>query len=182
MGSEMQRTFFCCGARSRLTALALVVMSVVLTACAANDRVSFPEDTQLIVLRHADRFGEDLNARGIARANALPAALEGVPIDAIYSPGIQRNLDTAAPLAAARGLEVIRIPADGAARRLMSENAGKSVVWIGNKGNIAEIWEALGAPEPAPLNYGDLVLLRRGPLGAVTATRQTFGQVPDETR
>jgi len=154
------------------------LLGLTLGACSAPNSVSIPPDTQLIMVRHADRTGEELNARGHERARALVDALDGVQIDAIYSPGIKRNLDTAAPLSGARGIEVTRIPPTGTAARLMAENRGRTVVWIGNKGNIAEIWEALSAPGEAPLNYGDLFFLRRGPFGQVIVTRQFFGPQP----
>ena len=65
-------------------------------------RRAYPPETEttLIVLRHTDRQGleGDLSKKGRARAEALVLALRDFEIDAIYSPGIQRNLDTAAPL------------------------------------------------------------------------------------
>lgn len=149
---------------------------LLLAGCATTgSRVSLPPGTRLIVLRHGDRDGENLNARGRERAAALVPALDGVEIDAIYSPGIQRNLDTAAPLAAARGLPITRIPADDPAARLVRENAGRTVVWVGNKGNLAQIWEALGAEDPPPLQYGDLFIVERGALGQPRVTRRRFG-------
>ena len=125
--------------------------AAILGGCASSDDVSIPPGTKLIILRHADRTDENLNAKGKARAEALVAALAGEHIDAIYSPGIQRNLDTAAPLAKARGLEINRIPAENPAAQLMALGAGKTIVWIGNKGNLNSIWDALNAPNPPPL-------------------------------
>ncbi len=158
--------------------LGLMALSfAVLTGCALDpERVTIPKDTKLIVLRHADRNGEELSREGIARAKALVDALEGVHIDAIYSPNIQRNLDTAAPLAEARSLSVTRIPYDNIARRLVDGSEGKTIVWVGNKGNLADIWESLNAEDPAPLEYGDLFTVERGTLGGVTVTRARFGK------
>jgi len=146
-----------------------------LSACAAPGHVAMPAGTRLIVLRHGDRDGEDLNAAGRARAKALVAALDGVAIDAIYAPGIKRNLDTAAPLARARGLGVQRIPAENPAAQLMAQGAGKTVVWVGNKGNLQAIWDALGAPEPPPLGYGDLYIVERSDGGRLRVERRRFG-------
>ncbi len=153
----------------------ILLIFPLLAACASPGNVSVPPGTTLIILRHADRTGDDLNEKGIARAAALVDALDGVPIDAIYSPGIKRNLDTAAPLAAARGLEVKRIPAENPAARLMAENPGKTVVWIGNKGNLQSIWDAIAAPEPAPLSYGDLFFVTRARVGSPIVERRRFG-------
>lgn len=153
----------------------LALLAVALAACATPGAVQVPPGTTLIVLRHADRTGEDLNETGRLRAEALVDALEGIPIDAIYSPGLQRNIDTAEPLARARGLRVIRMAPENPAPRLMAQGAGKTIVWIGNKGNLAEIWTSLDAPDPAPLDYGDLFLVTRGPNGAPRVERRRFG-------
>ena len=152
-----------------------IFLLAALSACAPASYVAMPKGTRLIILRHGDRTDENLNEKGRARAAALVPALEGIPIDAIYSPGIKRNLDTAAPLAAARGLTVQRIPAENPAARLMAEGAGKTIVWVGNKGNIASIWESLGAPDPAPLAYGDLFFVEPARLGSPRVTRRRFG-------
>ena len=146
-----------------------------LSACAPVSRVGMPKGTKLIILRHADRNGEDLNPQGLARAEALVQALADIPIDAIYAPGIKRNLDTAAPLAMARGLTVQRIPTENPAAQLMAAAAGKTVVWIGNKGNLQSIWDALGAPEPPPLEYGDLYIVTPARVGSPLVERKQFG-------
>ncbi len=49
--------------------------------------------------------GADLTERGREQAEGLVAALEDVPLDAIYVSDLVRTQQTAAPLAAARGLE-----------------------------------------------------------------------------
>lgn len=51
--------------------------------------------------------GAPLNARGLAQAEALVEALAHEPIEAVYSSDLHRARQTAAPLAAARGLEVV---------------------------------------------------------------------------
>lgn len=143
-----------------------------LASCAGPGRVSVPPDTTLIILRHGDRTGDELNATGIARAHALVTALDGIPIDAIYSPGIQRNLDTAGPLSTARGLPVTRVAMENPAARIMSAGAGKTVVWIGNSGNLRSIWESLAAPGDPPVEYGDLFFVTPRANGAPMVARR----------
>jgi len=134
-----------------------------------------PPGTTLIAVRHADREGEELTDKGRARAEALMSALQHIKIDAIYAPGIKRNLDTAAPLAKAQGLAVQRIPTENPAARLMAAGAGKTIVWVGNKGNLQSIWDNLGAPGPAPLQYGDLFIVTPARLGSPIVEHRNFG-------
>ena len=143
----------------------------------AADTLVMPKGTTLIILRHADRYEEDLNARGIARAAALPTALAGMAIEVIYSPDLKRNLDTAAPLAKERGLEVTTRAAKNVARTMFAESPGKTIVWVGNKGNINAIWDDIGAQDPPPLAYGDLFIVRPDASGNPVVTRKTYGVV-----
>ena len=143
--------------------LFVVLAALIFALPSWAQKVAIPDGTTLIILRHADRSGENLNAKGRARAEALVAALDGIKIDHIFSPSIQRNLDTAAPLATARGMEIERIAAVSPTAELMSLGGGKTVVWIGNKGNLKSIWADLAAPGAAPLEYGDLFFVTPGP-------------------
>lgn len=147
----------------------------VLMACTRPGVLGLAPNTTLIIVRHGDRTGEDLNAIGRARARALVGALDGVHVDAIYSPSVQRNLDTAQPLATDRNLPINRLPANGMATRLINESAGKTVVWVGNKGNLREIWDALGAGGEPPLNYGDLFIVTANRFGMLRVDRRQHG-------
>jgi len=83
--------------------------------------------TQLFLIRHghtdwADKKlagwlpGVSLNDLGRQQAAALVGRLAPVKLDAIYSSPLQRTLETAAPLARARDLRVIRLPDLGEVR------------------------------------------------------------------
>ncbi len=52
--------------------------------------------------------GVHLNARGQAQAAALAAALKDVRLAAVYSSSLERAVETAQPLAAARKLRIVR--------------------------------------------------------------------------
>ncbi|EPX82045.1 histidine phosphatase family protein [Salipiger mucosus] len=153
----------------------LIAACAGLAACAETGPVNIAPDTTIYMTRHGDRAAENLSDLGRDRARALVAALEGAPIDAIYSPDIQRNLDTAAPLAEARGLPVETRAPQAPTARLARESAGRSVVWVGNKGNITTIWETLGLPGAPPLGYGDLAVIRTDAEGRVTIERRRYG-------
>lgn len=146
-----------------------------LAACAPISRLrgrSLAPNSRLIIYRHADRTDENLTERGIARAAAFAEALDGIPIDAIYSPGITRNLDTAAPLSEARGIPVQRVAVGDIPHRIARLSAGRSIVWIGNRGNLRAIWDQLGLLDPPPLEYGDLHIVTTDAEGAVTIDRR----------
>ena len=153
-----------------------ILAATALAACGASGPVTLPPDSTLILTRHGDRSGSEdlLNDRGRQRARDLVTALDGVALDAIYSPGIQRNLDTAAPLSEARGLTVNRIPQEAPTAALAAASAGRSVLWVGNKGNLTTIWETLGLPGAPPLDYGDLTFLRSDANGRVSIERQRY--------
>jgi len=161
-----------------------VMMSAIFLIAAATitnaETVKIPEGTTLIVLRHADRFEDNLNKRGIARAAALVPALEGIAIDRIYSPGLQRNLDTVAPLAKQRDITVIRHPTSGVAKGVVAANPGRTILWVGNKTNLRNLWKDIAAQDPPPLEYGDLFIVTRGAQGQPVIDRR-FVDLPDGT-
>ncbi|MEL7215175.1 MAG: histidine phosphatase family protein [Pseudomonadota bacterium] len=127
------------------------------------DVVPAPQSGTLILVRHADRNrGEaELNALGRARAVALRDALADVPVDAIFMTEFKRNADTARPLARARGLQPQVLPPDeNLSTKLVTAAAGgSSVIWIGNVGNLVDLWEALGLGGAAPTTYGQIAVL-----------------------
>ena len=132
-------------------------------------------NTTLYVVRHGDRLKENLSEKGQQRARDLVTALEGAPLDFIFSPSIQRNLDTAAPLSEARGLPTLWRAQEFPTARILREANGKSAIWVGNKNNIRKIWEDLSLPEPAPLEYGDLHVIRSDAAGNISVERRRFG-------
>lgn len=152
--------------------ITLGFLAALIAAPALGQTVTMPAGTKLIVLRHSDRAGENLNERGIERSKALIGAVSGMQIDHIFAPSIQRNLDTAAPLAAARGMKVEAIAASRPAADLMDQGGGKTIMWIGNKGNLRSIWRDMDLPDPAPLEYGDIYILEPNK----KITRRRFGE------
>tara|TARA_B100000780_G_scaffold83923_1_gene57391 strand:+ start:979 stop:1455 length:477 start_codon:yes stop_codon:yes gene_type:complete len=145
-----------------------------LAACAAPEQTKMPTGTRLILLRHAERNNLNLTKQGRARAKLLVHVLADVHIDAIYSPRLKRNLDTVLPLAAARGLNVRYLPTDNPTAQLMADGAGTTIVWVGNKGNIASIWKALNISGSAPMAHADLHFIDTTRFGRPKATSQDF--------
>jgi hypothetical protein len=139
--------------------------------------LSLAPNSTLILTRHADRQDnlDLLSATGRDRARALVAATKDLRVTRIHAPGIDRNLETAAPLARALDLPVERIPQEQPTAALVQSAQGRSVIWIGNKGNLTRIWEDLRLSGPAPLDYGDLAILRADVNGTVTIERRRYG-------
>ncbi|MBP0483987.1 histidine phosphatase family protein [Sagittula salina] len=166
--------------RRRSLLLGLGVLPAVLTASCATGPggLVLAPDSTLAVTRHGDREGgEDyLSTGGKARAVALVAATNDLGLTRICSPGIARNLATAAPLAKALNLPIQRIPQEAPTAALVQQAATGPVIWIGNKGNIRKIWSDLGLQvEGGPLGYGQLHILRADAAGKVTVERRTYG-------
>jgi len=160
--------------------LASLAATPLITACdrvlrrptpAAADRMG----GTLIVVRHTERDGEDLTAKGWIRAAALTDALAGIEIDGIYAPDTKRNIDTARPLAEDKGLEVQVIPAVDVARTMFTRQPGGTLVWVGNKDNLAALWEEIGAQGEPPILYGDLFIVPMNGLKAARVERSHFG-------
>lgn len=119
-------------------------------------------DVLVVVVRHAEKATNDprdpdLSADGEARARALAAALAGSRLDAAYATQFRRTRQTAAPAAAAAGIEVTVRPVDGnngatyaadLARDLRALPAGSVVLVVGHSNTVPGIVSALdGRPE-----------------------------------
>lgn len=161
----------------RLFLVLMLAPLAVIAGCAGAVYSPPGTTTTVILLRHAERtpLTAELTERGRARAAALPAAVADLRIDAIYTPNLKRNLDTAAPLARARNLKVRVIEETAIAARLVGENPGKTAVWVGNSDNLEKIYEDLRGDGVPPVGYGDLFILRVPDKGLTTVTRTRYG-------
>ena len=91
-----------------------------------------------------------LNERGQSQAQALADALEEIPLKSIYSSPLERAVETATPIATARGLEV------QLETRLLETNVGK---WQGRSLaslRLQKAWKVVqGAPSRAQFPEGE---------------------------
>jgi hypothetical protein len=189
--------------RSYLTFGAISFVLMFIMACSgASQKPSMPvksapgTETTFILVRHAERAkkqGESaLRPEGRVRAQALANALESMGVTAIYSPDRGRNRETVEPLAKRLGLNVNLIPekklantkvfADQFVNTVLSEHAGGTVVWVGNKspvgiwgGNLKEIYKRLGGTGDAPAKYDDLFIIAVTDAGTLNVTKTTYG-------
>ena len=91
-----------------------------------------------------------LSESGQQRAKMLAERLKDAGITAVYATQARRTVETAEPLATARGLEIhihSYEDSDGLVGLLRSENSKDRVLVVGHWSTIPEILKALGYPE-----------------------------------
>jgi probable phosphoglycerate mutase len=112
--------------------------------------------TLLLLIRHGENdyvktgkmagrlSGVHLNEKGQKQAEALGEALKDVPIKAIYSSPLERAMETSAPIASARKLEIIQEP------DLMDADIGK---WQGKSIKIVRLTKVWKIVQSAPSRF-----------------------------
>lgn len=157
---------------SLLTLLMLTLSIASPTALPAHDGIA------VVVVRHAEKDDDDkldpsLAGNGEVRAQALAATLAGAGLDRAIATQFRRTRDTAAPAAAAAGIDVEVREINGGnaatyasdlATDLRTMPAGSTVLVVGHSNTVPGIVEALSgqAPEAMPETEYDrytLVLL-----------------------
>ena len=104
-----------------------------------------------ILIRHADvnagGTDPDLNAAGQTRAQELVHVLGDAGIVAILVTSLRRSQQTAAPLAAALGIQpTVTDQIDDAVAAIRSRQRGDTVLVIGHTNTVPEIIAGLGGP------------------------------------
>ena len=138
--------------------------------------------TTLILIRHADRDDTgQLTPEGHERARNLVNAVRHKGVTAIYSPNLERNLDTVKPLADHLGIDITLTPkvslfvVNKIVNEILTMHAGGVVLWVGNvSGNLQAIYRKLGGKGKGPLEYGDLFIVTIPDRGPVHVTKSRF--------
>lgn len=114
--------------------------------------------TTIYVVRHGEKEtadptdkDPDLNADGMARAEAFRTLLKDKPVDALYTTQFKRTMHTLKPLADERGLTVVTYePSEYASlkNQVLQNFTGKTVVIAGHSNTILSIVEAFGVERP----------------------------------
>ncbi|MCU7806429.1 MAG: histidine phosphatase family protein [Candidatus Thiodiazotropha sp. (ex Semelilucina semeliformis)] len=163
--------------------LFLFIITSVLLASGCSTQVVSQDGltTTVVLIRHAEKTAvtKVLTEGGKKRAAALPDAVSDLDIAAIYAPNLIRNIDTAKPLAKKRNIEITIIEDNPdwkeISQRLVSEHSGKTVLWVGNRGNLIKIYSHLGGTGEPPLEYGDLYIVRVTDQGEPKVIKRHFG-------
>lgn len=166
-------------------ALAVSVAALVMsTGCA---HVS-PKETQVVylVLRHAEKSDDGTRDPGLSEAGRIRAAriadtLRDAPLDAAYATAYRRTQATAAPTAAAHGLQVTAYeaggPAESFAAMLRAAHPAGTVLVIGHSNIAPAIAAALCACPVAPMDddsYGRWIEVRIGPDGRAQLSEHAY--------
>ena len=171
---------------NRLPAFILVLLfAALITGCATGRTHSLPgTETTVILIRHAERtqVTKVLTEEGHARAQALVEAVGDMKITAIYSPDLERNLDTVRPLADHLGIDItvkpkISMPKVNAiVDEMLSQHSGETVLWVGNiSGNLGSIYWRLGGKGDGPFNYGEMFILTVPDHGTTSVVKTRYG-------
>lgn len=159
-----------------------ILLSILLGACATRDAAP-PAALTVVIVRHAEKAIDDtrdppLTAAGIARAEALAAALASAPVVAVYATGYQRTRQTAAPTARVHGLPVTsydaKAPAADFAAQLRRRHRHGHVLVVAHSNTAPDIAAALCGCQVAPMDeseYGRRMTVHIAPEGAVTLLR-----------
>jgi broad specificity phosphatase PhoE len=128
------------------------------------------KEAPIYVVRHFDTpAGErdpDLLPPGTARAERLAKWFRGKKLKAIYVSDFRRTRQTAAPLAAARGITVETYdPRDTPAIVARAKAANAPVLIVGHSNTVPDIVAQLGGTRPPDLkheDFGDLWIIAGG--------------------
>lgn len=168
----------------------LVIISASILALIALYFCHLNRPATIIVLRHAEKQDPSplpdaqvpLSAAGQARAATLAQVLEGADVSQIYVSDRLRTQQTADPLATARGITPIQMPAasvDALVDELRSwANRGRVIVVVGHSDTVPEIVAKLGGGPVivAAAEFDNLFVLTTRPFGTTRIIRATYGE------
>jgi len=170
---------------NRLLILAIIFLLLGCSVGYTGSKVhSKPETTTTVILiRHAERDNFfNITAQGRERAKALVDAVKDMGITAIYSPNLERNLDTVTPLANHLGIDITLTPriskpiVDKIVREILANHMGEVVLLVGNgSGNLRTLHHRLGGTGDGPYQYGDLFIYTIPDHGPVKITKSRYG-------
>jgi hypothetical protein len=167
-----------------------IVLIFIILLCSYSVGCMGPEEdtkpgtsTTVILIRHVERDNFFIvTAAGHERARALVNAVSDMDITAIYSPDLERNLDTARPLANHLKIEITLAPRfsestiDKIVTDLLTKHRGETVLLVGNgSGNLRALHQQLGGSGDGPYQYGDMFIYTIPDQGPVEVKKSRYG-------
>ena len=137
------------------------------------------DTTTVIVVRHAEKQldgGKDplLTPAGAARAQRLARQFGGTGLVAVYATPFNRTRDTAAPVAAAAGLQVMTNDpqdVDALVAAVLADHRGGTVFVVGHSNTVGKNVQAFGGAAPAECpdtEYDHIYIVTAPRFGRVT--------------
>lgn len=175
-------------ARRGLALLPVWILLLLLPAGAVPWTGPAAAPSTIWVVRHAERSPEPpddphLSQAGARRATLLAEMLAGEPLAVILSTDTRRTRETAAPLAAAAGVEVLLYdPRNAASLDALLDapgTAGRAVLVVGHSNTVPGIVERLSGTAVEPISedeYTRLYRLDPSPNGGWRVTLIRFGE------
>lgn len=167
-----------------------VIVSVTITALLAYYFCELNRATTVIVLRHAEKEDPSalpdpqvpLSAAGLARAQTLAQVLERAGVSKIYVSDRLRTQQTAQPLATARNITPVQLPANDVAAFVnavrASANVGRVIVVVGHSNTVPQIVSDLGGGTVtvADNQFDNLFVLSVRRWGTTRTIQATYGE------
>ena len=173
--------------------LAVVALASACLGCQPSVEVpaTAPEESVFFLVRHAEKADQSddpaLTEQGHARAGDLARLLKDAGVGQIYSSDFVRTRDTAAPLAAALGLEVaLYDPKDlPSLVQTLTSSPGRALV-VGHSNTTPELAGLLGGEPGPPIpedEYDRLYALTHRPAAGTTTVvlRLETPEAPGDT-
>ena len=168
--------------------LVRMVIMFLLLGCSAsyagsNGPPKSEATTTVILIRHAERDNFfNITAQGRERAKALVDTVSDMGITAIFSPDLERNLETVKPLAKHLGIDITLTPrisrqiVNKIVRDILTKHVGEVVLLVGNgSGNLRSLHHRLGGTGEGPYQYGDLYIYTIPGQGPVIVVKSKYG-------
>jgi hypothetical protein len=169
----------------RLILLAIIILLVGCSVGCIGSTVNANsgKTTTVILIRHAERDNFFiLTPKGHERAKALVDAVGDMGIAAIYSPNLERDLDTVRPLANHLGIRITLAPriskalVDKIVSEILSRHPGEVALFVGNgAGNLRALHQRLGGTGEGPYTYGELFIYTIPVQGPVKVIKSKYG-------
>jgi broad specificity phosphatase PhoE len=158
-------------------------------ASGGQSRVRGDGTTLVLLVRHGEKAATPaddppLNEAGMARAQALRAALADAGVQHVIATPRRRTGDTARPLAESLGLTPELVPLSAGATHIAAvadavrRHPGEVVLVVGHSNTVPAIVGALGGPKLADLcdaQYATLYVLAVPPSGPARLVRSQYG-------
>lgn len=158
----MQKLLSVLGRQSTSVAT-VVALFIVIAFTSCNVPLADGEETTILIVRHADRQGEDdaLTEEGFQRAQALGKLAKLLRVDAIYSTETNRTQKTAEPAAT-----LLQVPVQAYTfnpnqpdaswfEKIIDKHAGETVLIVGHSNTLHGLVRGFGGEGDYPIQHDE---------------------------